>query len=54
MSSSLVAEYKQQFTFRSWDMVFSELQKCFSLKGCAVADLGCALGDQVSILPNTM
>ncbi|MGD0368813.1 MAG: methyltransferase domain-containing protein [Acidobacteriaceae bacterium] len=40
---SLAAEYRQQFTWRSWNLLLEELPL---QPGQTVLDLGCAIGDQ--------
>lgn len=44
---SLSDDYKRQFAWRSWGMVFDALP---SLSGQTVLDLGCAVGDQAAEL----
>lgn len=43
----LIDEYKSQFAWRSWPVVFDLLPP---LHGATVLDLGCALGDQAAAL----
>lgn len=40
---SLAAEYRQQFSWRSWNLIFKEVPL---QPGQAILDLGCGIGDQ--------
>ncbi len=40
---SLVADYRQQFSWRSWNLIFDEVPL---QRGQAILDLGCGVGDQ--------